>query len=163
MTVIVTYAPRTARPLAGWTIHPSQRDGQPGVSLQAATRFAAAQRPAGSGNPSPRSGTAIRPAARQSLATPGLNGTGRRPVNPARSARQPSPIMVKDFTITNPLAKVLALRVSPCATCRRQAKPLCGRGEEIPFEPREEMIASSDAIPAAKAAKHQEEPRHHVD
>jgi hypothetical protein len=159
----VTSTPRTVRLLAGWTIHPSQRDGQRGVSRQAATRFAAAQRPPGSGNPSPRSGMAIHPVARQSLATPHLNGTGCRPVNPARSARQPSPLMVKDFTITNPLAKVSALRVSPCATCRRQAKPLCGRGEEIPFEPREEMIASPDAISAASAAKHQEEPHHHVD
>jgi hypothetical protein len=99
---------RPARLLAGWTIHPRQRAGHPGGCRQPASAPIRAQRPSGSGNPSPVPGTAIRPAARPMLTMPDLNGPGGRPVNPACPARQSSPVIVRNETITNPLAKVFS-------------------------------------------------------
>lgn len=152
MIANVTFAARPARLLAGWTIHPVQRDGHPGGCRQAASAPFRAQRPTGSGNPPPRSGTAIRPAARQSLAIRGLNGPASRPVNPACSARQPSPAIVWNKTITNPLAKVF----DPSGVALRHMPEACETFEwargKIPFEPQEEMDALSDAISAAAAA-----------
>ena len=132
---------RPARLLAGWTIHPGQRAGQPGGCRQPASALIRAQRPSGSGNPSPVPGTAIRPATRPMLAMPDLNGPGGRPVNPACPARQPSPVIVRNETITNPLAKVfdpagVALRHLPEASETFE----WARGK-IPFDPLKEMNA----------------------
>jgi hypothetical protein len=141
MIANATFMLQTARLLAGWTIHPVQRDGHPGGCRKAASATIRAQRHSDSGNPSPVLGTAIRPAARQSLAIRGLNGPASRPVNPVCSARQPSPAIVWNETITNPLAKVfdppgVALRHLPEASETFE----WARGK-IPFDPQEEMNA----------------------